>query len=686
MFQSHYSIGRFFFWIAVSVVAGTLLFVLYNNFILPYEFYLYPATTENFFSSSLNLMLSIFSLVIIVVIFLIQNTTQEYSSRLSEIIFYDKYFLASVGFVLLASGFSITAHFFKLENFFALLGYSFSIATILLLGSMIGFTAYFINVQNIIEYVTTDIENNIKAKKIYKKNPFNLPIQDDDYIENLTTKTQLIVSTCIKAIEKNQKPVVDSCLRAFERITSRFLEETTNEDVNENYLIELNDQFQFISSATLQNNPQKKYSKAVVETIGDIGINITSSRILGNQGGLWVKLLVDLFQPSLSLNRRDTASAIIDKVGDTNIRAINKKHYQNALLFHENLKEIGSILTKNYNGNLATLLQNLFLQYQHVYVAYLDNFLTTGEVAEVNLRQLVDDFSVLFNDAKLESKFYGLQTICAGLFGLNSFALKIQAKLPGQKLDDARKLNQLKKLLESLVDFIDRISTNNIKENYGGLFKGYIQFLYLFERANSLGSTKKKELVTSINEAWIKLMRKSYREAFQREKKVENELNKYGSEFIGILIYFHKNEPEVIAELIDPYVDLYKEMKDISEPGDKYVEQNRKRLYKLLKIIGAWLNKINHLENGFSKLWNILVNDFSLDDSMTEHKIVPILQRYGYPVSSSYTNNLWWLQPDKLWQNTDFQDDIAQLLNGKEGRNYIRFHKKLKQASQNDYS
>jgi len=107
---SFYQYGKIGFWAAVAVIVISSIGVTLGKigFSIDALAILVQNPSSGFFGSSLNLILSIISLVFVVVIFLVQNANQEYSSRLSGVILHDKYFLRTIGFILAASIFNIS--------------------------------------------------------------------------------------------------------------------------------------------------------------------------------------------------------------------------------------------------------------------------------------------------------------------------------------------------------------------------------------------------------------------------------------------------------------------------------------------------------------------------------------------------------------------------------------------------
>lgn len=677
---SSYQYGCVLFWSAVGIVSAAVIGVILieaGNSIRSLSF-LIQEPSNDFFGSSLTLILSIISLVFIVVIFLVQNANQAYSTRLSGVILRDQYFLATIGFVLAGSIFSISGSYFDLGAPFTLVGYAFSVATVLLVGALIAFAGYFINIANIIEYITRQIEDNISTDQIYRPNPFSVQIQDEEYIGRLTSQTQLIVSTCIKAIEQNQQPVVDSCLDALIRITERFLAETTERDVDEDYLQELNDQFQFIGSVAFEEYTRQKYSESVVEAIGNIGIEITKAREIGTLGSSWASLLGDLFQDSLKFDRTAAASISIQKLGEMCISAIKQGDFDSVRIYQGELETVSTICTAGNHPYLANLLQTLQGQYQKMYAAYLYALLSEGYVPDYDVSQLLEEFAGSFNEGKSAYGYYNKQILFAGLFGLQPFAGTVAAPLLRYPDPDPRTQRHLQEYLEGLVNFLREVSLTEIDENHSDLYKGYTQFLFVFEKAEPLDTDANGELVSQLNDAWLQLVIETYRQAIDTEENVDHNLNERMSDFTAFLVYFYRSDPDTLADLLEPYAEIYRELSESYTGQNQYADRTLEDFYKQLKLIGAWVNRFHDPQSVTPQLWEVLIEEFhEIPDT---ESLVPrqLMARYGYPITTSLPfYDGWWLRPDNLWSHTGFQDEITDCLNGDDGSNYAKFHERL---------
>jgi len=176
---SFYQYGKIGFWTAVAVIVISSIGVTLGElgFSIDALSILVQNPSSGFFGSSLNLILSIISLVFIVVIFLVQNANQEYSSRLSGVILHDKHFLRTIGFILVASIFNISGSYFSWGPPLTVIGYAFSISTTLLVGSLIAFAAYFVDISNIIDYILKDLKQQISQDRIYRPTFFGILLQ-----------------------------------------------------------------------------------------------------------------------------------------------------------------------------------------------------------------------------------------------------------------------------------------------------------------------------------------------------------------------------------------------------------------------------------------------------------------------------------------------------------------------------
>lgn len=679
---SFYQYGKVGFWTAVAVIVISAIGITLGElgFSIDALSILVQNPSSGFFGSSLNLILSIISLVFVVVIFLVQNANQEYSSRLSGVILHDKYFLWTIGFILAASIFNISGSYFSWGPPLTVIGYAFSISTALLVGSLIAFAAYFVDISNIIDYIVKDLKQQISQDRIYRPAFLGIALQDEDYVSKLNTDTQLIVSTCIQAIEENQENVVNTCLNALSEIVEKYLEETTPSEVNDDFLNELNDQFQFIGSAAFDDYTRQKYSETVVETIGDIGLAITNHRELGSPGSRWANLLKSLFQDSLEFDRTAAAHIALRKLGEMSVTAISNGDMDSYRVYQGEVDTLATLCASANHSYLAGLLQNANHQYQKMYVAFIDALCTDGYAPDIDVSTLLEDFADSFNQAKSNYGYYSKQVLFAGLFGLNPFAGRVGAHLQQHQDINPAEQRYVSEYLSELVNFLREISLQNPEDNHTDIYKGYTQFLFVLQEAAPVESDAKRQILIDLNGNFARLIEKDYRRSLEATENLDHGINHRITDFYALLIYFYREDPDVLATFLNPLVNLYTDLiNDYPSPG-AINERTLHRLYQELKIFGAWISQFHDLDDINPELKEALTENFQEIDTSGRRIYTSELQRYDYPTNTFQYRDDWWLRPDTIWTN-GFQDRICNTLNG-DGTQYEEFHNELQELSE----
>lgn len=205
------------------------------------------------FISGLDLIFGITALLFTLAIFLIQITSQEYSPRISRVIYSDKYFVSPFIFFILIATFNLTVVHFKLGFFpYTTLSYTLSLAVMGFIASTLLITGHFLDSSNLIQFAGLEIQRKIKRRKRFLNfSPFvRKPLAcHPDFIRDLNKEIDPLVSTCIKAIEKKDVDIVESSLKTLCEITKCYLIETQDilcGQVNDEFLSNMNDQFSFI--------------------------------------------------------------------------------------------------------------------------------------------------------------------------------------------------------------------------------------------------------------------------------------------------------------------------------------------------------------------------------------------------------------------------------------------------------
>lgn len=311
-----------------------------------------------------------------------------------------------------------------------------------------------------------------------------------------------------------------------------------------------------------------------------------------------------------------------------------------------------------------------------MFAAYLNALLVEGYVFDYDVEVLFEDFAESFNHAKTNYDGYNTQIAHTGVFGVEPFAGTIAVPLLQHEEIDPRTQPHLQEYLEELVDFLRNVGVTNIEANHPEVYKGYSQFLFTFEQTEPLETDANRELITQLNDVWLELVANTYETANESEENVDHHLNKQMGDFTALLIYFHREEPELLADLIEPLVETYRNQRDTYDRSNSHVDHNLTSFYKQLKLVGAWINRFHDPQTVTPQLWNILVDDFYKIPEINSKIPRRLMPKYGYPSTNRSYQDTWRPQHNMIWQ-TEFQEEIAATLNGEDGSNYVEFHERL---------
>lgn len=673
-----YQFAQIFYWIAIITVVISAIGITLGELGLYLDFLsvLVQNPSNGFFGNSLTLILNVISIVFLVVIFLIQNANQNYSNRLASVIFTDPYFIGSILFVATASLFNISGSYFEWESPLTTLSFAFSIASIEIVISLICLSGYFVDISNIISYITAKYKQEVDSNKLYKIGWGGILLPDKNQISQLTTDVRLISSTCIKAIDENNHALVDTCLNSLEEIIGKYLKETNADDVNDDLLQDLNDEFDFIRSAVFSEHSRQKYGEELAESVGKIGMMITSARELGTPGGIWASLLKRIFDDSVNFERNAVGPKVIDKLGDMCVLSISKEDFDSFGLYLKELTKISQTCIEEDHIYFNNLIQNVGQEFQACYLAFVNILCESGAISDYHMEEMINTYANVILNSKSEVSSYSREALFTSI---QNPTQPFSAKLAGTFLHHSHLDRQVQDKLGSYLllffDFLEAIG-EDIDTNERTIYKIYTGILYSIIQFAPLRNNLKHKLVLVLNEKWVGLVSKSYRFNIDRGENIDMDLNRRMSDFYAIVIYFYRHDPNALSDLITPILKEYVGLKQNFSKDRSSYERNRKRLYRELKLIGAWIDNICGIENVSPELKEILIIDFyEVDDSMTR---LPVrgLKKYDYPTNMFDFRNGWWLRPDPVWSN-QFQENISELMNGENSRHYEEFHEKL---------
>lgn len=682
---NYYAIGTFLFWFAVAILLSVIVGVSLRGVVdyPPVFSIILQKPSNTFFSTSLNLVLSVLSIVFLVVIFLIQNANQEYSTRLSRVVLKHPYFLVPLFIVLGVSVLNLSGSYFALGQSFQILVYAASMSSVVIIGSLIMFAIYFSDISNILGYLTRRIKKNIREENIYIGKFFGINLENKAYIEKLNVDTQLIASTCSQAIENDQLNVVKTCTDSLKNIVTQYLKETSELSVEDDFLEECTHQFKFLGTKTFEKYTRQKYSEDIAEAIGGIGVEISKNRKFGSIGSHWTSLLRYFFLRSLNFDRTETGGICASKLGDMTVTAIKEENIDFARSYLHNLERLSDLCVTQNHLYLAILIQSIHIQYQKIVLAYLDLLLEKGIFPEREISSVIETFSSSFNKAKNTFDIQNNLRLFAATFGVDSFSSKVQIRLARENVNELnmREKKNLQSFCMKLIEFLKRIGKKETDKNLNDLYKGFSEFLYVFIQDLSVEDDFKEPILMQLNKSWIECFENTYTQKMNENEDVSSDLREWISNFYALIVYFYKDEPEKLSEFISPLGELYTKLDEKYDvDGQTINERNIKSLYKELKLIASWVDLFQDTEEIIPDIMDILIENFEEVESMGIG-VLPLLQRYGYP-SGFLTGETWQLRPSRVWGN-GFQKEIAINLNGENGKHYQEFHEEVKEKHYN---
>jgi len=605
------------------------------------------------FGQSLSLILNFMSIIFLLVIFLIQNANQEYSPRLSLLIFKDRYLIAILTFILGFSAFNLTGLYLGWTSPFDLVSYVLSIIAVLLIGAIIFFTGYFLNISNIVEYVTDRMLRKIEPGRIYSTWRPLVPEHDEEFTEDLVKDIHLLFSTGSRAIEKDQREVFESTLDSISEVSDQYLEQTSGEITNDDLINEIADYYEFLIKTALEDDSRQKYLEDIAEAMGDTALSIVEHRDMGGQSQMAGRLLnsiKDLFFKTYGLDLTSVGHVCIDKIDEVSVAALEDGDYSTYDYYNSHLDDIADICAEAKQHYAALLLQRALNNYQWQYVRMVQLLIDEKLVVEEwQVRDFFDGLASRFNEATSEASHSQEQLVYAALYGANSFNGKLK-KADIQGIEKPRIERLMKEYLEEYIDFHYRILTNDVGSNHIFAYGAYPELLYLVSHEMELRDEFESELVRQINENWLDFIEQYYQHCVEEDEGVDSNLKESMMDYYALLIFFHRGDRELLQEFTEDLVNIYS---DLPENQDgRWGDGLNRSLYKHLKLYGCWLSLSYDLKEVFPGLFDVLVSDFREVTHPGRALPTSATEKYGYP-SKHGTGwyGPWLMSPSQVWGN-----------------------------------
>ena len=605
------------------------------------------------FDQSLSLILNFMSVIFLLVIFLIQNANQEYSQRLSVLIFKDKYLIGILIFILGFSAFNLTGLYLGWTSPFDLISYVLSIIAVLLIGAIILFTGYFLSISNIVDYVTDRMLRKIEPRNIYSTWRPLVPDHDEEFTEDLVKDVHLLFSTGSRAIEEDQREVFESTLDSISEVSDRYLEQTSGEITNDDFVNEIADYFEFLIKTALEDDSRQKYLDDIAEAMSDIALSIVDHRDMGGQSqmvGRLLKSIKDLFYRSYGLDLTSVGHVCIDKIDEVSVAALEDGDYSTYDYYNSHLDDIADICAEAKQYYSALLLQRALNKYQWQYVKLVQLLLDEKlAVEEWQIRDFFDDLSSRFNEATSEASHSQEQLIYAALYGANSFNWKLK-KADIQGIENPRIERLTKEYLEEYIDFHHRILTTDIGNNHIFAYSAFPEMLYLVSHNIELSDKFESELVKQINDNWLDYIRQYHQYCIEEDEGVYSKVEESMMDYYALLIFFHRGDEELLQEFTEDLVSIYNDLP--KNQDSRWGDAVNRSLYKQLKLYGCWLSLSYRLEEAFPTLFDVLVADFQEVEHPGKALPTSVTEKYGYPYQHGTGRyGPWLMSPSQVWGN-----------------------------------
>ena len=529
--------------------------------------------------------------------------------------------------------------------------------------------------------ISDDIIRFIRKKKEFKKIPLiNEVSYSEQFIKELNKKTSIFVKNSVGAIKNDQDTIFRVSLQNLRKISYEYLSQSSHiHAVEDKFLSELNDQFNFIISESIKSYNQK-ILEDVAETAGLISLDIIQFRKgIGNVNNFalnWVATLKELFLKSYHKDRTIVCHICLEKINEVILLSLDKGFYGSFDTYKNFLDELSEVLSKVNQYWAAILLQKLLLMYQNQFIKLLE--LSKRDIIAFDdffVEQYFNKFSKIINEAKTTHTSFGNKTvILASVYGIDSFAQKI-AKVNLMKLPNDKVKHNITRYITKFIEFNQKIINEESDKNDPNVYESFSEVLYLLSEYVDLNDEDRTNRIKLLSDHLICFVEKTRLQRISGTGNRVYEEKEITIDYFAILIYLHNSNTELIKEIIDKYLASFNKIKEKIGNNDRILRE----FYKELKLYSCWINLYPSLKEINKPLIKVLLDHFYDPHFPDRMPILSLFEQYGYPQTNiSRLSDLWYLRPSYMWGNR-FQDAIAKELNGDKGDIFVKFHEMLKE-------
>lgn len=339
--------GKITFWLITAIPAAFIFIVVLSS--LGYVDIGALPTETDIFSDALPILVNMTGFLFIILIFIIQNTAQEYNPDLYKEIYKDRYFAIIFGAIMLIAIYNLFGSYLELGNELQSIGFVLTVSSFLYLISLSLITGYYLTVSNIIKRTGARTQRKITKDNIHRS-ATPVPLKDEDFLDELTQDTLLITNTAIKAIENNNDVLVVACIKSLEDVGVTYLK-AVDSPTQDDFIRELNDQYEFIIQRTGRDYTSQKYLNPLCESIGRLSRETYRNTGNATQTSMWLKSLEEIFEITYpEMDRTEALGTSIKEINRTTVLTLESKSHNahtNYWQFSATLEDIGKWSLQN---------------------------------------------------------------------------------------------------------------------------------------------------------------------------------------------------------------------------------------------------------------------------------------------------------------------------------------------------
>ena len=663
---SRYNVGIAVFYFSLGISIAAILGVHQSNWLASQVI---QNPDGRFYPESLLLMINLVGFVFIIVVFLLQNTTQAFSANLSQEILRDFHLililLCFVGFVV----FNITAIYWPVSQFYIFVSYVFSILSLGILLSLTLIVSYYLDVSNILKAHNNRIIASINSDKLFTYRE----MENEAERKRLRKEAEFYTNTTLESIENREYKTADTCIQNLEELGSTYLKEV-NSPVQKGFIQDLNDQFHIMIDVLGDDYAHQKNLERLTESIGKLSRETYRSTQNDDQTFLWLKSLQEIFELTADkLDRTEAYGYSISEINRTVILHLSNTNTRNVANYNtlsEPLDQIAQFPLDNANHSLVIQKCLSSCKWQFITAVNYhatERFVHSDRDVEAIINRMYNTMALSHDsdnvmDSLIVAAYFRINSLYShiryyGLHGLNQH----EAALFGQTANPPKEANIQKssdfefnnpqyeqstiELFDLLVQFQTQI-TKEFSDNYTEAYiSGFSELMFIIHE-DLLEMVDQTDEVRKLGIASTAGLCESLEEHIQENNGDRPSLASDDSlaDMLILIYYYNRDDDVILSHHISKFLELYTDLRA------QYGRDEVKWLYRYLKWFGAIIHNSPRLKSTRNLLNQILVSDFYEPGQRHIRTKTQTASGMGYPTSRN--GKLPSLSTNQIWQST----------------------------------